>query len=179
MSKQMSRMADKNHIFTIDDGRVKIKGIFIGLPIEEAAQALSEQGFTVDDSASTPYVFKGSIPGLGVCSLLIREGINRVGMIVIRTERECTEDEALDAFEQLKNELHAEPGFDYNGYGIAPKPHEIDHFWDLDEGLVRMRWDGFNTQEFSFKNSDGLDQISLWVGCPVVKDEAYWRSEVD
>lgn len=127
-------MVYNHHIFTLKDGRVKIKGIFIGLPIEEATQVLLEQGFTIDANNSTPYVFKGYIAELGICRLWIREGTNSVGMIVIRTERECTEEEALDAFDQLKNDLHAEPGFDYNGFGIAPKPHEIDHFWDLDEG---------------------------------------------
>ena len=172
-------MEYNNHIFTLIDGRVKIKGIFVGLPIDEATQVLLEQGFTIDDKNSTPYIFKGNIAELGICSLRIREGINNVGMIVIRTERECTEEEALDAFEQLKKDLHAEPGFDYNGFGIASKPHEIDHFWDLDEGLIRMQWDGFNTRESSFRNDDGLDYISLCVEGPIIKDEAYWRSEVD
>ena len=54
-------MEYNNHIFTLKDGRVKIKGIFIGLPIEEATQMLLEQGFTIDNGNSTPIVYKGDI----------------------------------------------------------------------------------------------------------------------
>ena len=47
------------------------------------------------------------------------------------------------------------------------------------EGVVKIQWDGFNVQGYSFKNSDGLDHIVFSIGGPIVKDEEYWRSEVD
>lgn len=172
-------MAYNNHIFTLEDGIVKIKGIHVGFPIEKLSQVLSEQGFIVADNTSVPIVFKGNIEELGICSLRIREANNKVGSIVVCTERECTEEEALAAFEQVKNDLQVEPGFDYNGYGVAPKPHEIDHFWGLNEGLIKIQWDGYNTHGFSFRNDNGLDHISFWLMGPIVKDEEYWRSEVD
>ena len=171
-------MVNINHIFTVEDGRVKMKGIYIGLPSEKLTQVLLEQGFTVADDDSSPRVFKGNIGELGFCRLKI-SGADKVGMIIISTERECTEKEARAVIEQVKNDLHAEPGFDYNGFGIAPKPHEIDHFWDLDEGLIKIEWDGYNTHGYSFRNDDGLDHITLRLMGPVAKDEAYWRSEVD
>ena len=172
-------MVYNNHIFIVEDGRLKVKGIYVGLPIEELTQVLLEQGFTVADNDSSATVYGGSIEGLGICCLSIREANNKVVSIIIRTVRKCTEDEALAVFEQVKSDLHKEPGFDYNGYGITPKPHEIDHFWDLNEGLLKIQWDGFNAHGFSFRDSDGLDYISFGLQGPVVKDEAYWRSEVD
>ena len=168
-----------NHIFTLEDGVVKINGIYVGLPIRSSMQMLSEQGFTLADDNPALGVFKGSIAGLGVSSLRIRKASEKVGSILVCTERECTEEEARAVFEQVKSDLHQEPGFDYNGYGVAPKPHEIDHFWDLNEGLVKMQWDGFHSHGFSYKNDDGRDRISISLQGPVVKDEEYWRSEVD
>ena len=51
--------------------------------------------------------------------------------------------------------------------------------WDLSEGLVTIKWDGFNVDGFSFKDNDGIDHIVFGISGPVVKDEEYWRSEVD
>ena len=172
-------MVNNNHIFTVEDGRVKIKGIYVGLPIEQLMPVLLEQGFTIADNNSRPREFEGNIEGLGNCSLTIREGKDSVGSIGIRTKCKCTEEEVRAVIEQVNDDLHAMPGFDYNGFGIAPKPHEIDHFWDTTEGLLKIMWDGFNTHGFSSKNDDGLDHITIWVQGPVVKDEEYWRSEVD
>ena len=172
-------MENKQPIFTIEDGHVKIKGIYIGLPIGESKQVLSEQGFSMDTSDSTIMVFTAEIEGLGTCSISIRGGNGKVGSIVVSTARQCTEEEALAVFEQVKADMPVEPGFDYNGYGTAPKPHEIDHFWDLNEGLLKIQWDGFNIHGSSFKNNEGLDHILFWLQGQIVKDEEYWRSEVD
>lgn len=168
-------MGNNNHIFIVEDGRVKIKGIYVGLPTEQLIPVLLEQGFTI----SSPSVFVGDIEGLGNCRLTIREGKDSVGLIGIRTKGKCTEEEVRAVIEQVNNDLHAKPGFDYNGFGIASKPHEIDHFWDIDEGMLTIQWDGFNIHGFSSKNDDGLDHISFCLQGPVVKDEEYWRSEVD
>jgi len=163
-------MMSEQHIFKLEDGRVKIKGFYIGLPIEKATQMLLNQGFNND--------FKGNIEGLGVCKLTIR-GSENVGYIVVSTERKFTEEETLAIMNQVSTDFSTMPGFDYNDFGIAPKPHEIDHFWDLSEGLVTIKWDGLNVNGFSLKDNDGTDHIVFSVSGPVVKDEEYWRSEVD
>ena len=163
-------MIRDQHFFKLEDGRVKIKGVYIGLPIEKAVQMLINMGFSND--------FKGNIEGLGVCRLTI-QGNENVGYIVVFTEHMFTEEEALVIMNQVSTDFSAEPGFDYNGYGVEPKPHEIDHFWDINEGLVTIRWDGFNVHGYSSKNKDGLDHIVFSISGPVVKDEEYWRSEVD
>ena len=52
------------HIFNLEDGHVKIRGVYIGLPIERAQQMPLDQGFNSD--------FKGNIEGLGICRVTIR-----------------------------------------------------------------------------------------------------------
>ena len=167
-------MEDKQQIFTLENGHVNIKDIHVGLPLEEAKRVLSEQDFTlVSDN-----VVKGLIEGLGICVLKFR-GTDLIGSIIITTERKYSEDEMMTVFEQVKNELRAEPHFDYNGYGVVRKPHEIDDYWDLDEGMVEIKWDGFNVHGFTSRNNDGTDTIVFQLNGPIVKDEEYWRSEVD
>ncbi len=171
----INRMENSNHIFTIEDGVIKVKGIYAGIPFEKSVQILLEQGFTMASSSE----FKGDIEGLGICSLRFRVIDSKITSIMICTERECTEEMVLNVFEHVSNDLHASPRYDYNGYGVVPKRHEIDHFWDLNEGFLTIEWDGFNTHIFSFRKGDGLDPIRFCLRGPVVKDEAYWRSEVD
>lgn len=163
-------MMKDQHIFKLEEGCVKIKGVYIGLPIEKAIQMLLNQGFSND--------FKGNIEGLGVCKLTFR-GSEYVDYIVVSTERKFTEEETLVIMDQVSTDFSAKPGFDYNDFGITPKPHEINHFWDLSEGLVTIKWDGFNVDGFSSKDNNGMDHIVFSISGPVVKDEEYWRSEVD
>ena len=163
-------MMKDQHIFKLEEGCVKIKGVYIGLPIEKAIQMLLNLGFSND--------FKGNIEGLGVCKLTFR-GSENVGYIVVSTERKFTEEETLVIMDQVSTDFSAKPGFDYNDYGITPKPHEINHFWDLSEGVVTIKWDGFNVDGFSSKDNNGMDHIVFGISGPVVKDEDYWRSEVD
>jgi hypothetical protein len=155
-------MMKDQHIFNLEDGHIKIKGIYIGLSIERAQQLLLEQGFDSD--------FKGHIKGLGICRINIR-GNKDVGSIVVVTERKFTEEETLVIFNQVSADFSTKPGFDYNDFGIAPKPHEINHFWDLSEGLVTIKWDGFNVDGFSSKDNDGMDHVVFSISGPVVKDE--------
>ena len=163
-------MMKDQHIFKLEEGCVKIKGVYIGLPIEKAIQMLLNLGFSND--------FKGNIEGLGVCKLTFR-GSENVGYIVVSTERKFTEEETLVIMDQVSTDFSAKPWFDYNDFGITPKPHEINHFWDLSEGLVTIKWDGFNVDGFSSKDNNGMDHIVFSISGPVVKDEEYWRSEVD
>lgn len=172
-------MAREQHIFTSSDGHVAVSGVYVGLPFGQARQVLLEQGLAIDDDNSSPTVFNGDIGGLGTCSLKIWESNNKVVRIAVSTQRRLAEQEALAAIGQVAADLSADPQFDYNGFGVKPKPHEIDHFWDINEGLIKVLWDGFNVQGFSFRNNDGLDHLSFSIYGPIVKDEAYWRSEVD
>lgn len=99
-------MVNNHHIFTKEDGRLKIKGIYVGLPIEKLKPVLLEHGFTI----SGPSVYVGDIEGLGNCRLTIREGQNTVGLIIIRTECKCSEEEVQAVIEQVNDDLHADAG---------------------------------------------------------------------
>ena len=164
-------------IFTLENGRVKVKGAYVGLSKESAKKSLLEQGFTIVEEYIERLVLKGNIEPLGVCRLTI-VGNMSIGKIVITTEKKYNEEEMMTIFEQVKEELPDWPRYDYNGWGVSPKPHEIDYFWDLEEGLVKIVWDGYNIKSFSH-NKDGIDNISFEIWGPIVKDEEYWRSEVD
>ena len=52
--------------------------------------------------------------------------------------------EMIPMLEYMKQTIATEPHFDDHGYGVSPKPHEIDLRWDLPQGRVGMTWDGFN-----------------------------------
>ena len=106
-------MMKDQHIFKLEEGCVKIKGVYIGLPIEKAIQMLLNLGFSND--------FKGNIEGLGVCKLTFR-GSENVGYIVVSTERKFTEEETLVIMDQVSTDFSAKPGFDYNDFGL------IGHF---------------------------------------------------
>ena len=168
---------NKQQIFTLANGRVDVKGIHVGLPIESAKKILLEQSFTIDEKSRERLDLKGKIDPLGVCTLSIW-GKNSIGRIVITTEKKYTEEEMMEIFEQVKEELPDWPRYDNNGFGISPKAHEINYYWDLKEGVVKIVWDGYNVNMFSH-NKDGIDKISFEIMGPIVKDEAYWRSEVD
>ena len=166
------------HIFEIQEDKVKIRGIFLGMSIETANQVLSEQDFVLEQEYSSSMVFSGYIEGFGACNLKI-SGSDRVCMIVVTSKQRVDEKEALAVFKQLKSELPGDPGFDWNDFGLTQRPHEIDHFWDLSEGFITIQWDGFNVHNFVTKKNDGVDYLSLALKWPTVKDESYWRSEVD
>ncbi len=162
----------KQRIFTLDSGRVEVNGISLGLPLATFQESLIEQGFVLVDKGS-PIVLKGNINGLGTCFLKIfREKdpvADLIGLVIIITEHKYNENEMMEIFEQLKEDLHDDPLYDDGGYGVLPKPHEIRHFWDIAQGYVTINWHG----------DDDRDNITFWLRKPLVKDEAYWRSEVD
>ena len=163
ISNGYAYMVNRQQIFTLAEGHIKIKGVYVGFPKETARKALLEQGFTIVEEQAERLVLKGDIEHLGVCRLTITGDIS-IGKILVTTEKKYNEEEATAIFEQVKEELPDWPRYDYNGYGVSPRPHEIDFFWDLKEGLVKIRWDG---------------HILFDIMGPIVKDEEYWRSEVD
>ena len=168
----------KPPIFEIQEDKVKIRGIFLGMSIETAKQVLSEQEFVLEQEYSSSVVFSGHIEGFGASNIVIA-GSDSVCKIVVTSKRRVDEKEALAVFEQLKSELPGDPSFDWNDFGVMQRPHEIDHFWDLSEGFIMIQCDGFNVHNFVTKKNDGIDYLSLSLSWPVVKDESYWRSEVD
>lgn len=64
-------MGNRQQIFILEDGRVKVKGAYVGLSTESAKMSLLEQGFTIVKEHLECLVLKGNIEPLGVCNLTI------------------------------------------------------------------------------------------------------------
>ena len=104
----------------------------------------------------------------------------------IVTERKVSEEEMLPMLEYMIQSMPCQPHYDDHGYSVMPKPHEIELVWEMDQGNVKMHWDGFNYDraiESNIPKGDGYDYVhlDLWDGTVIraSQDEEYWRSEVD
>ena len=130
-------------------------------------------------------IHKADLPIFGTCSVHAY-GKEVVTHINLSTERKLSEEEMLPMLEYMKKSMPVESSYDDYGYGVMPKPHEINLFWELPQGKVKMSWDGFNYTRGDEPNQprgDGMDyvRIELW-DCVVLqqtRDEAYYRSLVD
>ena len=130
-------------------------------------------------------IHKADLPIFGPCSVHAY-GKEVVTHINLSTERKLSEEEMLPMLEYMKKSMPVESSYDDYGYGVMPKPHEINLFWELPQGKVKMSWDGFNYTRGDEPNQprgDGMDyvRIELW-DCVVLqqtRDEAYYRSLVD
>ena len=143
--------------------------------MEETLKRLSGKGFVrTDDTAHGAISYKGILSGLGTCSISLHGKDDGIRLIIISTESTFDEDEAFAILGQIEEDLESESRYDDGGYGVPIEPHIIRHFWDLDQGYVEMFWD----TKFS-RHGDDRNGIYFWFRPPTVKDEAYWRSEVD
>lgn len=177
-----NRTDKSQHIFTYESGLVEINGVSIGLPSEEFQRALIEQGFTIVEETEDSVIIKGNIEGLGSCFLKIFKANDTIRLVIVLTEHKYNEEEMLTVFEQVKEDLPGDVLYDDGGYGVLPKPHEVRHFWDFNQGYVTINWQGYKdteTNESSLHERECSDNITFWIRKPIIKDEEYWRSEVD
>lgn len=131
------------------------------------------------------YLQYAELPVFGPCTICAY-GTNRITQVNLATERRLSEEEMLPMLDYMKKSMPTESYYDDLGYGVMPKPHEINLFWELPQGRVEMRWDGFNYMRGDESNQprgDGLDyvRIDLW-DCEELqqsRDEEYYRSLVD
>ena len=127
------------------------------------------------EKVESPYV---CLPMFGECSLDI--GKVEVGEIVghatLVTRRRMNEDEMRTLYDYMKESMPIDVYYDDCGYGTLPEPGVLRHFWPLPQGEVHMYWNPYN-------NNPGLDhvKIELWDCARLlqIRDEEYWRSEVD
>ena len=155
-------MEKSKHIFTYDSGFIELNGISVGLSAQEFQNRLIDQGFTCDEG-----IFKGIVNGLGDCIVKVLGGNDEIWTVLITTRSRFTEEDMLSVFKKVNEDFPCDPRYDDHGYGVMPQPHEINHFWDFDQGHVTMQWE------------DNDKPISFWLRKPLIKDEQYWQSEVD
>ena len=130
--------------------------------------------------------YKANLPVFGPCNIYVdvpRQELT-IGHVRIVTERKVSEQDMLPMLEYMKKSLYAEPHFDDHGYkGVKPKPHEIELVWEMEQGNIGMKWNGFRYNFDNIPEGDGYDYVSidLWDGTMIraSRDEEYWRSEVD
>ena len=88
--------------------------------------------------------FRCELPVFGSCTLTVHDsgisGKNLVGLVVVKTIWKISETKMLKMLEYMKQTIGTEPHFDDHGYGVSPKPHEIDLRWDLPQGRIGMCW---------------------------------------
>ncbi len=125
------------------------------------------------------------LPVFGSCTIRAF-GTKRITHVNLATERRLCEEEMLPMLDYMKKSMPMEPYYEDHGYGVMPKPHEINLFWEFPQGKVVMSWDGFNYTRGDEPNQprgDGMDyvRLELW-DCSVLeqtRDEEYYRSLVD
>ena len=155
---------------------------------EDFNDAIMEHpGISLCKKTENEITYKGDLPVFGPCNIhVVIPKELPVGHVSIVTERKVSEEEVLPMLEYMKQSMPCEPHYDDHGYGVMPKPHEIELVWEMEQGNVDMHWDGFNYSrgnEPNLPQRDGFDyvRIDLWDGTVIrrSRDEEYWRSEVD
>ena len=111
-------------------------------------EILKQPGYSLYSEDSQRKTFDCELPVFGSCSVTAHDssisGKDLVGLVVVKTTGKISEDEIIPMLEYMKQTIGTESHFDDHGYGVSPKPHEIDLRWDLPQGRVGMTWDGFN-----------------------------------
>lgn len=111
-------------------------------------EILKQPGYSLYSEDSQRKTFDCELPIFGFCSVTVHDssisGKDLVGLVVVKTTGKISEDEIIPMLEYMKQTIGTESHFDDHGYGVSPKPHEIDLRWDLPQGRIGMTWDGFN-----------------------------------
>ena len=146
---------------------------------------LKWHGYSLRDRSKEKMTYKGNLPVFGPCIIYVDVPTSlTIGHVRIVTERKVSEQEMLLMLDYMKKSLYAVPHFDDHGYhGVKPAPHEIELVWEMEQGNIGMKWDGFRYNFDNIPEGGGYDYVSidLWDGTVIrrSRDEEYWRSEVD
>ena len=146
--------------------------VSLGIPASEFRETVSS--WRQRENVASPNIL---LPKFGECTLDIGSQKD-VGVVYLETTRKMSEREVLPLFDYMRESMPIGVHYDDGGYGVPAPPHRINHFWPLPQGEVYMSWHGLD-----FKCDEGLDyvRIELWeqFWLNEIRDEAYWRSEVD
>ena len=148
---------------------------------------LNWYGYSLSSRSERQLIYSCKLPVFGPCHIYVDIPSNLpVGQVRIMTNQKVNEQDMFPMLEYMKKSMPIKPYYDDHGYRGLPKPHEIDLVWELTQGNVGMSWDGFNytrSEGGCYPRGDGSDfvSITLWDKCHIqrLRDEEYWRSEVD
>ena len=111
-------------------------------------EILKLPGYSLHCEDNQRKTFRCELPVFGSCTVTVHDsgisGKDLIGLVVVKTIWKISEAKMLKMLEYMKQTIGTEPHFDDHGYGVSPRPHEIDLRWDLPQGRIGMSWDGFN-----------------------------------
>ncbi len=111
-------------------------------------EILKQAGYSLTSEDGQRKTFRCELPVFGSCTVTVHDsgisGKNLVGLVVVKTIWKISEAKMLKMLEYMKQTIDKDPHFDDHGYGVGPRPHEIDLRWDLPQGRIGMTWSGFN-----------------------------------
>ena len=141
-------------------------------------EILKQAGYSLTREDNHLKTFRCELPVFGSCTVTVHDsgisGKNLVGQVVVKTKWKISEAKMLKMLEYMKQTIGLEPHFDDHGYGVSPRPHEIDLRWDLPQGRIGMTWDGFNYTIGSEPNNpkgDGTDCVFI-----TLRDRAFLQA---
>ena len=141
-------------------------------------EILKQPGYSLYREDAQRKTFDCELPVFGSCSVTAHDssisGKDLVGLVVVKTMWKINEAKMLKMLEYMKQTIGTEPHFDDHGYGVSPRPHEIDLRWDLPQGRIDMTWDGFNYTYGTESNSprgDGTDCVFI-----TLRDRAFLQA---
>lgn len=112
-------------------------------------EILKQAGYSLTGEDNHLKTFRCELPVFGSCTVTVHDsgisGKDLVGLVVVKTIWKISETKMLKMLEYMKQTIGLEPHFDDHGYGVSPRPHEIDLRWDLPQGRIGMTWDGFSS----------------------------------
>jgi hypothetical protein len=131
-------------------------------------EILKQAGYSLTSEDGQRKTFRCELPVFGSCTVTVHDsgisGKNLVGLVVVKTIWKINEAKMLKMLEYMKQTIGKEPHYDDHGYGVSPRPHEIDLRWDLPQGRIGMTWDGFNYTygtESNHPKGDGTDFVFI------------------
>lgn len=131
-------------------------------------EILKQAGYSLSREDDQRKTFRCELPVFGSCTVTVHDsgisGKNLVGLVVVKTIWKINEAKMLKMLEYMKQTIGKEPHYDDHGYGVSPRPHEIDLRWDLPQGRIGMTWDGFNYTygtESNHPKGDGTDFVFI------------------
>lgn len=167
--KVVDRYVTMNNLFVGEDHLCIQQHISLNTSLVAFSEEILKQaGYSLSREDDQRKTFRCELPVFGSCTVTVHDsgisGKNLVGLVVVKTIWKINEAKMLKMLDYMKQTIGKEPHYDDHGYGVSPRPHEIDLRWDLPQGRIGMTWDGFNYTygtESNHPKGDGTDFVFI------------------
>ena len=128
-------------------------------------EILKQPGYSLYSEDSQRKTFDCELPVFGSCSVTVHDsgisGKDLIGLVIVKTKKKISEDEIIPMLEYMKQTIGTESHFDDHGYGVSPKPHEIDLRWDLPQGRIGMTWNETDCVSITLRDRAFLHAVEV------------------